>query len=550
MALREIAAHFGFTFDAAKLSQIDKGVSGVKKHTEDSTASVAGFAEGLRGVIGALTAGVFVEFANHIKEQAAQLQDLTEQTGLGTDELQAWSLAAELGGASAQDFTNGLRKLSKELATGVDESGQQSKLFKQLHIDTKNADGSVRDLSSVLPDIAEKFKGLKSGAERSALAQQIFGRSGTKLVPILSQGAAGVAQLKKQLDDLGGGFSKEAIENADAYDDALIKLNYSFFGMKSLLATSVFPMITDLVTTVTKGVVQFKDWIKTTTLLENGIKVLALTIGRSLLVALAPFILPGLQFLAIFLAIDDLLGFLDGKDSEIAHILDKWFGDGTADAVRNWCNDAKAAVANWVHDVFTGQLIDDALNGRFKGGFIGGMLTFLMLGIGEMISGFATLRAGVTLELSQIQLTFAQVVQSLEKTWQAFVQGLHLPDFAEKALGGQGGTPVADSKVAALQAQVFANAVATQAAAFASAANVGGGRGGNAAQDPTTTFKVANVPLKPGVGATQNFVEVKPNITVTVPLGTSAEQARYIARNVGDAVGNERRAALQSLEQR
>src|SRR5688572_33326266 len=48
----------------------------------------------------------------------------------------------------------------------------------------------------------------------------------------------------------------------------------------------------------------------------------------------------GLKFAAVFAAIDEVLGFLNGKDSLIGDLLNGAFGDGTADAVRDWVNDA------------------------------------------------------------------------------------------------------------------------------------------------------------------------------------------------------------------
>lgn len=352
MALREILAHFGFTFDRANLDAAGRGVEKVKNETSAAGKSLTGFVDGLRGAVAGIAAGAFVSFTSEIKEQAAALKDTSEQTGLSTDALQAWTLEAQLGGASAADFTAGLRKLSKELATGVDESGQHSKLFERLGIAAKDGEGNIRDLSEVLPEIAEKFAGLKTGAERSALAQQIFGRSGTKLVPILSQGAAGVARLQKQFEELGGGFSAEAIERADEYDDALLKLNFSFFGLKSLLATQVFPWLAKTVGELTRASVGAGKWLKETTAVSTAVKLLATILGGTLLKALAPFLIPGLKFLAIFLAVDDLIGFLQGKDSVIGKILNHMFGDGTATAVRSWVNDAKDAIGGLISGGF------------------------------------------------------------------------------------------------------------------------------------------------------------------------------------------------------
>lgn len=540
MALREIAAHFGFTFDAAKLGQIDKNVEGVKKHTQEATHGVTGFVEGLRGVASALTAGIFVELTNHIREEAAALQDTSEQTGLATDEIQAWTLAANLGGASAQDFTNGIRKLSKELATGVDESGQQSKLFKNLDIDTRNADKSVRSLSDVLPEIAEKFKGLKTGAEKSALAQQIFGKAGSKLVPLLSQGAEGVANLKKQLDELGGGFSKEAIENADAYDDALIKLNFSFFGLKSLLATSVFPLLADVVTTVTKGVVQFRNWLKETTTLSTAVKALAFIVGRSLLLALAPFILPGLKFLAIFLAVDDLIGFLEGKDSEIGHILTEWFGEDTTNDIRSFFNSMKEVAAGTlggIRDLWRMLTADtEAEHDKATASFFRSTE-----GMSAAIDNWFNY---VGLILGNIVVAFHTAITDIEVAWNQMIFGIsqslaRVSSSAANAFKDTLGIDTKDSYGRQLAAEdtlkVLRNNVEDNKDRVAN--------GGNA-----LNAKVGYGPLKAPV-ATTNFVELNAPVTVTLPAGVNGTQARELTRQAVVGMKQGHRAALQSLEQ-
>ena len=542
MALREIAAHFGFTFDAAKLGQIDKGVEAVKGKAKGATTSVTELVTGLQGMVGAITGGIFLAFANHVREEAAALQDTAEQTGLATDEIQAWTLAANLGGASAQDFTNGIRKLSKELATGVDESGQQSKLFKNLDIDTKNADKSVRSLSDVLPEIAEKFKGLKTGAEKSALAQQIFGRAGSKLVPLLSQGAEGVANLKKQLDELGGGFSKEAIENADAYDDALIKLNFSFFGLKSLLATSVFPLLADVVTTVTKGVVQFRNWLKETTTLSTAVKALAFIVGRSLMLALAPFILPGLKFLAIFLAVDDLIGFLEGKDSEIGHILEAWFGEDTTNDIRAFFNGMKeiaAGALGGIRDLWRMLTADtEAEHEKATASFFRSTE-----GMSAAIDNWFNY---VGLILGNIYLAFQKTIGSIEVAWNQMIFSISqsLARVSSAAANAFKDTLGIDTKPG------YERQLQTEDTLKQLRANIEDNKDRVANGGNPINAKVGYGPVKAPT-ATTNYVEINAPVQVTLPPGVNGTQARELTRQA--ALGlqqGQMRSALQSLEQK
>lgn len=532
--LREVLAHFGFTFDRGQLAAAGKAVDGVKSKVQSTGRGLADVATGLRAAFAGFVANEIAHVTSAIAEQAASLADLSEQTSLSTDDLQAWTLAANLGGASAQDFTAGLRKLSKELATGVDESGQQSKLFRNLGIETKDSAGKVRELSDVLPEIAEKFKGLQSGAEKSALAQQIFGRAGSKLVPLLSQGAEGVAKLREQFEALGGGFSKEAIANADEYDDALVKLNFSFFGLKSLLATQVFPALSRVVETLTHASVSASKWLKETTALGTGVKILAALLAGKLALALAPYLLPGLKFLAIFLAIDDLLAFLEGKDSIIGDLLNRAFGHGTAPAVRAWCADAIASMRTFFDELRDGTAIA-------SGSALGNVQTFII----DAGNGFKLLRSQIASVTASIVFLFQNAVLQMQTSWNDFVGSLKLPPALASALKIDTSGQVVNRTNALVDASVKKEQAAGIGRQYVSDAR----RALTGREGPTVR---APLPGAAGssVAVTNNNTPV--NVVVNAP-GASPKDFKVIKQAVTDGVNSglaSMRAALQAVEQR
>lgn len=538
MALREVLAHFGFTFDRGQLAQAAAGVEGVKSAAREAggKAGLGALADGLKGWLALATGGAFIAFTTEIKEQAAELMDLSEQTGMATDELQAWTLQAQLGGASAGDFVTGLRKVARELATGADEAGQQSKLFKQLKIDTKNADGSQRDLSAVLPEIAERFKTLGTGAEKTALATQIFGRAGGKLVPILSKGAEGVAEMKKQLDELGGGFSKEAIERADEYDDNLIKLNFSFRALKSIIGVQVFPVIADLLGVITKTGAGVTAWVKETTFLSSAVKVLIGLVGVKLLAALAPFLLPGLKFVAIFLAVDDLIAFLTGKKSVIGDILDSWFGPGSAAAAQKWCASVGAAAL----ELINGSLLllklaftDDAKEAEKIGDAFMRSTNKIGDAVDWVVDKLKTLKDALT---------------SLDTLKEGAIQGIEAIGIAiGKATGN-------DALVAKIDhgRQVRADERAGEAVKAAGIQKSGSTYAGSAGEKKFDALasQFAPVPLAQPIAPTQ--VNIPVNVTQDL-RGVDAKTAATIkkATQEGVALGiADYRSAMQSLEQR
>ena len=58
----------------------------------------------------------------------------------------------------------------------------------KLGIAVNNADGSLKPSDQLLGEIADKFQDLPNGPEKAAVAMDIFGRSGQKMITMLNGG--------------------------------------------------------------------------------------------------------------------------------------------------------------------------------------------------------------------------------------------------------------------------------------------------------------------------------------------------------------------------
>jgi hypothetical protein len=351
LALREIAAHFGFDFDKSKLNDADKSIEKVKGHAEESVSGVEHLVSAFGALAGLELVRMTRDWVVELANAGDELADNAEATGLSTRQLQVWQLGAAQAGEDAVTFTNALRVLSKAVAGGKDDAGTQAATFKAMGIETKNSAKEIRPLGDILPEIAEHFHNMADGAAKSTLAQELFGKSGTKLIPLLNQGAGGVEKLSKEFDRLGGGFDEEAIERAGEMKVAIANVNQVFTSLKSQLAIALLPRFATLLGYLESGVGFMTQLARDTTLAESAVGSLSTALALTLGAALLPYIGGALKFAAIYLAVDDLKAFLEGNTSAIGQILDSWFGDGTAVVVRAWCLDAFTSLANAVDDM-------------------------------------------------------------------------------------------------------------------------------------------------------------------------------------------------------
>lgn len=343
-ALREILVAFGVTVDASEVDKANGKVEGLISKLEK-------FGKALAAIV---VVKRLVSEAFDLTEQATAIEHTAEATGLSTHELQAWQLGAAEAGVEAEGLNISLRKLSRQLGGGGEDAKAHAKLVKEWGLEALGASKGGITLSAALPMIAEKFKALPDGTEKSAKATELFGRQGARLIPLLNQGAAGIVRLKKELDELGGGFSDEFIKQSVEVDKQTKRLDVSWTSLKVKLFGVLIPALNSGV----KALISFSVWagkiVETSHIVGAALTVLgglaAFAAARTV-AAFWPVIAPFLAWAAaiglVVLVAEDLYGFFVGKDSLIGRAIDEAFGEGSQEKVRAWCH----KVVDFVEDV-------------------------------------------------------------------------------------------------------------------------------------------------------------------------------------------------------
>lgn len=137
--------------------------------------------------------------------------------------------------------------------TGKMESGSDA--FEALGVSVTNSDGSMRSAEEVMNDTMMALAGMEDGAERSALASELFGsKVAQELNPTLNSGADGITELKDRADELGLVMSDEGVKASADYQDAMLDLQESLSGVKNEVGQSLLPIITDLVNAFTNDI--------------------------------------------------------------------------------------------------------------------------------------------------------------------------------------------------------------------------------------------------------------------------------------------------------
>ncbi len=227
------------------------------KGTFDAADKLLGKVKTALGVVIGIAGAV--KFAGMIKgvtDLGDHVDELSQKTGISASDLTALGYAAGFSGVSLDSLGNSLGKFSKGADAASRGAKSQARAFKAVGVDAKALiDGHIT-MREALGQVAERFSKMPAGAKKSALAMELFGRSGRDLIPFLNEGKAGLAELTKEAEDLGVVIDDKTAKEYAKFNDQQDKLNAGFRGMKFLIAKELVPTLIEM----QKG---FIAWFKT-----------------------------------------------------------------------------------------------------------------------------------------------------------------------------------------------------------------------------------------------------------------------------------------------
>lgn len=164
---------------------------------------------------------------------AADLQQLSERTGTAVESLSALAGVAKLSGTDTEAMAVGLQKLSKSMIDAQNGGEKTAATFKAIGISA--ADLKNKDSGEVFKLLADKLANYQDGAEKVVVMQNLMGKSGANLIPVMKDLA--------EVGELQAKITKEQAELADEYNKNTIRLATSQNAVYKMIAMEVLPAL-------------------------------------------------------------------------------------------------------------------------------------------------------------------------------------------------------------------------------------------------------------------------------------------------------------------
>jgi hypothetical protein len=200
-------------------------------------------------VIGASLAVSATAFAAWVKSSIDAIDktdELAERTGFLSSQFAGLQYAAKFASMGPEDLAASLTKFNQTISKAAGGSKAQVATFGSLGISIRDAAGNIKSADSLFSEVADRFEKMPDGVQKSALALQLFGKSGAKLLPILNMGAAGLQELKDKAEELGLVLSEADYKSAAAFNDSLDVLGSTADGVGNKIAIGLLPTLNTL----------------------------------------------------------------------------------------------------------------------------------------------------------------------------------------------------------------------------------------------------------------------------------------------------------------
>ena len=227
-------------------SAVDQTAKNLAKASAVMTVAVAG-----------VSASIFA-MTKSTADSGDEFQKMSARLGISSQALSEMKHATELSGASLQSYELGLRKLSRGAVEADRGLATYKRTFDELGIAVRDSNGQMKNSDALFMEVVEGLNNVESSTRKTALAQELLGRSGTMLLPLINAGSEGLKEMRQEAVDLGITFDEVAADESAAFVDAMLRVKGSAVGFKNTFSKEIMPFFTTAMDELAAAFIDFK----------------------------------------------------------------------------------------------------------------------------------------------------------------------------------------------------------------------------------------------------------------------------------------------------
>lgn len=228
--------------------------NGIKTAAKWGTAITAG---------AAAAGGAVFAFANKSASAADNIDKMSQKIGISREAYQELDFVCSQSGTSVDTLQMGIKTLTNQMQSAADGTASAVDMFDKLGLSIYDSQGQLKDQETMMWEAMSALQGMENQTEKAALANDLFGRSGSELMPLLNGASGSIEEMRGQAHELGLVIGDEAVDAGVKFTDKVDQLKRSFSATATAAGTKLLPSLTNLVQLlIDKGIPIFEKGIE------------------------------------------------------------------------------------------------------------------------------------------------------------------------------------------------------------------------------------------------------------------------------------------------
>ena len=212
--------------------------------TLSKAAKVGGASLAAIGTAATATTKALVSGANATAQYGDAIDKNSQKVGLSTKAYQEWDYAMQISGTSMENCAVGLKTLTNKVDDLKNGSSSATETFDKLGISLADVEGKSRE--EVFSQVVSGLQNITDEAEKAAIANDLFGRSGQELLPMFNLTNEETQKLIEEANEYGMVMGSDAVDASAAFQDSLTKMQGTIAGVKNGILGGLLPGFTDV----------------------------------------------------------------------------------------------------------------------------------------------------------------------------------------------------------------------------------------------------------------------------------------------------------------
>lgn len=192
----------------------------------------------------AVAAGTAITaFATKAASTGDRIDKMSQKIGISRQAFQELDFICSQSGTSVDTLQMGIKTLTNQMQSAAAGTKSAVGIFEQLGVSIYDSNGQLKDQEAMMWEAMSALQAMENQTEKAALATDLFGRSGSELMPLLNGAEGSIEAMKQQAHDLGLVLSDDFVDSSVKFTDTMDQLKRSASAAMLSAFTPLLPTI-------------------------------------------------------------------------------------------------------------------------------------------------------------------------------------------------------------------------------------------------------------------------------------------------------------------